>query len=152
MRQHLALAAAVFLTACATPKYQKASLLSDKSKAAYAADAAYAPGVDVTEAGIRGSEFGATPDLAPIYFDYDPNGCDATGFGSLIPSAFQRKHAERAIARVSKRVELELGYALVRKRGGIVRGTAGVAVGDRIDIQLGPGSIESEVISVTETI
>ncbi len=46
---------------------------------------------------------------------------------------------------------LQLGYSLVRKQGSIVRGTAGLAIGDRIDIQLGQGSIESEVLGVTET-
>lgn len=43
---------------------------------------------------------------------------------------------------------LQLGYSLVRKGGRIVRGTGGVAVGDRIDIQLGQGSIESEVTGI----
>lgn len=43
---------------------------------------------------------------------------------------------------------LQLGYSLVRKGGRVVRGTGGLAVGDRIDIQLGQGSIESEVIGI----
>ena len=45
---------------------------------------------------------------------------------------------------------LQLGYALVRKRGAIIRLARGVAIGDRIDIQLGSGSIESEVTSIRE--
>lgn len=46
---------------------------------------------------------------------------------------------------------LRLGYAIVRKAGRLVRGaTDGIAVGDRIDIQLGQGRLESEVIEITE--
>lgn len=45
---------------------------------------------------------------------------------------------------------LQLGYSLVRKDGRIVRGTAGLALGDRINIQLGRGSIESEITGITE--
>ncbi|MGB4834195.1 MAG: exodeoxyribonuclease VII large subunit [Candidatus Moraniibacteriota bacterium] len=44
---------------------------------------------------------------------------------------------------------LQLGYSLVRREGRIIRDAARVAVGDRIDIQLGQGSIESEVIGIT---
>ena len=43
---------------------------------------------------------------------------------------------------------LQLGYSLVRKEGKVIRGTGGIAVGDRIDIQLGQGSIESEVTGI----
>lgn len=45
---------------------------------------------------------------------------------------------------------LQLGYSLVRKEGKIMRGIGGIAVGDRIDIQLGRGSIESEVTGIIE--
>ena len=45
---------------------------------------------------------------------------------------------------------LQLGYSLVRKEGKVIRGIAGVSVGDRINIQLGRGGIESEVIGITE--
>jgi exodeoxyribonuclease VII large subunit len=46
---------------------------------------------------------------------------------------------------------LRLGYAIARKAGRLVRGaTDGIAVGDRIDIQLGQGRLESEVIEITE--
>lgn len=43
---------------------------------------------------------------------------------------------------------LQLGYSLVHKGGRIVRGTGGLTVGDRIDIQLGQGGIESEVTGI----
>lgn len=43
---------------------------------------------------------------------------------------------------------LQLGYSLVRKEGKVIRGTGGITVGDRIDIQLGHGSIESEVTGI----
>lgn len=45
---------------------------------------------------------------------------------------------------------LRLGYSLVRKSGSLIRGTTGIAIGDRIDIQLGQGSIESEVTKITK--
>ncbi len=45
---------------------------------------------------------------------------------------------------------LQLGYSLVRKAGAIIRGTGGLAVGERIDIQLGRGSIESEITGIKE--
>lgn len=45
---------------------------------------------------------------------------------------------------------LRLGYSFVRRAGSILRGTKGVAVGDRLSIQLGQGSIESEVTEITE--
>jgi predicted alpha/beta hydrolase family esterase len=47
---------------------------------------------------------------------------------------------------------LRFGYAIVRKAGRIVRGTDGIVIGDRIDIQLGRGSIESEITGITEHI
>ncbi len=40
---------------------------------------------------------------------------------------------------------LRLGYSLVRKGGKIVRGVEGVVVGEKLDIQLGSGRLESEV-------
>jgi exodeoxyribonuclease VII large subunit len=79
--------------------------------------------------------------------------------------ALWRTHVESALSRVKDRLKageerlrqsdpmraLQLGYALVRKQGKIVRGTNGVAIGDRLDIQLGRGSIESEVTGLTGT-
>ncbi len=78
--------------------------------------------------------------------------------------ALWRARTEAAIANARDRVKaaeaqlrqydpvrvLQLGYSLVRKEGRIIRGTDGVALGDRIDIQLGQGSIESEITGITE--
>ncbi|MBI2931034.1 MAG: hypothetical protein HYY16_05235 [Planctomycetes bacterium] len=47
-------------------------------------------------------ETGLLKDDRPIFFDYDPQKCDATGHGPLIPSDFQRQFAARAIADVLK--------------------------------------------------
>ena len=75
-----------------------------------------------------------------------------------------RMHIEGLLSRLADRLNtseerlrqydparaLQLGYSLVRKQGHIIRGTGDIAVGDRIDIQLGQGSIESEVTGVTK--
>lgn len=47
---------------------------------------------------------------------------------------------------------LQLGYSLVQKGGHIIRTTESLSVGDRIDIRLGQGSVESEITSVRNTL
>ena len=65
--------AAPALTSCSA----KRKAAKDAKAAAAARDAkdaaalGYTPGVDVTEASIRGSEFGSVPELGTIRFEYD---------------------------------------------------------------------------------
>ncbi|MFZ1626305.1 MAG: exodeoxyribonuclease VII large subunit [Candidatus Moraniibacteriota bacterium] len=75
-----------------------------------------------------------------------------------------RMHIEGLLSRLADRLNtseerlrqydpvraLQLGYSLVRKQGHIIRGTGDIVIGDRIDIQLGQGSIESEVTGITK--
>ncbi|MBI5883717.1 MAG: OmpA family protein [Elusimicrobia bacterium] len=58
------------LASCSTTKGRKKSTKGTPADSE-AENPAYTPGVDVTEASIRGSEFTTTPDLATVYFDYD---------------------------------------------------------------------------------
>lgn len=66
---------ALFAAACTTP--QKKTSLDKKGKAdgIAAADGAEAlplpPGIEVTEASLRGSGFEADPEIKPVRFDYD---------------------------------------------------------------------------------
>jgi hypothetical protein len=41
-------------------------------------------------------------DERQLWYDFHPSNCDASGYGPLVPSDFQRKHAARAIADVLK--------------------------------------------------
>ncbi len=41
---------------------------------------------------------GVIDDPRPLYFDYDPDTKDPTGFGPLIPSLMQRRHGAQAVA------------------------------------------------------
>lgn len=45
---------------------------------------------------------------------------------------------------------LRLGYSIIRKGSQLVRSVNGLRVGDRIDIQLGQGRVESKVIRIAE--
>ncbi|MFA9262340.1 MAG: exodeoxyribonuclease VII large subunit [Undibacterium sp.] len=60
-----------------------------------------------------------------------------------------RSSEERLRQYDPKRV-LELGYALVRSRSRLIRNVTELKKGDRIDIQLGRGRIESEVTGLME--
>ncbi|MBI4676517.1 MAG: OmpA family protein [Elusimicrobia bacterium] len=59
------------LSSCSTAKKRKKLGVGADAAATEAANPAYTPAVDVTEASIRGSEFTTTPELATIYFEYD---------------------------------------------------------------------------------
>ena len=70
--------------------------------------------------------------------------------GALARLRDQLRTAEERLRQYDPMRALRLGYSLVRKAGIIVRATTGLAIGDRIDIQLGHGSIESEVTGLTK--
>jgi len=70
----LIVAAAVFISACSTPRAKKAAL--DKAKKSAAAgeeteSAPLPPGAEVIEASLRGSGFEVDPDIQTVRFDYD---------------------------------------------------------------------------------
>ncbi len=66
--------AVALIAACTTPQ-KKTPLAKDGKDAAAATDdaetAPLPPGVDVTEASLRGSGFNADADIKPVRFDYD---------------------------------------------------------------------------------
>lgn len=70
-RSVLFLALAAALASCSPGKRVKKPLLDDEAKKQAQAESADIPGVDVTEASIRGSEFTSIPTLGVIRFEYD---------------------------------------------------------------------------------
>jgi peptidoglycan-associated lipoprotein len=63
---------AVTVVSCGPANKRRKRLSSAGDQASDAEKApAYTPGVDVTEASLRGSEFSGVPDLASVQFDYD---------------------------------------------------------------------------------
>lgn len=72
-----------------------------------------------------------------------------------IESAFRHvremlRSGEERIRQYDPKRALELGYALVRNQNRLIRSVSDLRVGDRIDIQLGSGRVESEVRGLTE--
>lgn len=72
---------------------------------------------------------------------------------SHIESMLRRQHdfirsSEERLRQYDPKRVLSLGYALVRQRGKLVRDVGLLQPGDRIDIQLGQGTVESEVIGL----
>ena len=66
------LACALTLSGCTSGNMRlKRQAGEDKGKTASESDKPYVPGVEVTEASLRGSEFTSVPDLETIHFDYD---------------------------------------------------------------------------------
>ena len=55
------------------------------------------------------------------------------------------EHAAGRLRALSPRATLERGYAIVRKDGELVRGTAAVATGDAIAVELADGSFGARV-------
>lgn len=93
-----------------------------------------------------------------------PGQCHSLRDGLVHSAVFWKTHIEAMLSRgrdglrsAEERLRqydptraLTLGYAIVRKEGRILRGSMDVAIGDRIDIQLGHGRVESEVIGIQE--
>lgn len=71
----LLISASLLAGGCASQRKTRQQLEDEKARAAAAAkrdaDANYTPGIDVTEAGLRGKEFTAIAELPAIYFEYD---------------------------------------------------------------------------------
>ena len=70
------LTCALALSGCASGKMQlKRQSAGDKNKSGPVTEKPFVPGVEVTEASVRGSDFAAVPELETIHFDYDGS-CD----------------------------------------------------------------------------
>ena len=127
MKKTIVLSAlAAFVAGCATPKYKKVVLEKDKQAAEQAdLEPAYVPGVDVTEASIRGSEFAETADLAPILFDYDSSLLKGTALEALKKNAeYLKAHKDLEVlvaGYCDDRGTIEYNLALGQKRSKEVR-------------------------------
>ncbi len=58
-------------------------------------------------------------------------------------------HLLARVRALSPRATLERGYAVVLRDGLVVRSVTGADAGDRLDVRLADGSLESEVLAVT---
>ena len=84
------LACALALSGCVAGKMHLKSPADEaksKGKPAAESEKPYAPGVEVTEASLRGSEFTSVPELVTIHFDYDSATLDATALAALKENA-----------------------------------------------------------------
>ena len=126
MKFSAAAAIAVFLVAgCASNRRLKKELPADKAAADKAAEPAYTPGVDVTEASLRGGEFAPTPDLAVIYFDYDSFSLKEGSLEALKKNAsYLKDHRDLEVlvtGNCDERGTIEYNLALGQKRAKEVR-------------------------------
>ncbi len=114
----------------------------------------------ITERAAR--SHGAFREAVALFPEY----CRSTRTQLTTAPMLWRTHIEAALGRLADRLTaeaerlhqsdpirvLQLGYSLVRKSGRLIRGTASLAIGDRLDIQLGRGSIESEITGITKPV
>ena len=102
MRRHslfLTIAAVLAVAACSPRAARKSAKdAKDAEKAAGLAGADYTPGVDVTEASLRGSDFATVEGLKTIQFDYDSS--------SLSPSVLETLKANAAYLKKQSSVEI----------------------------------------------
>lgn len=130
----LAALAALLAASCAPARRVKKPLTAaesqqsaeSKAKAgAQGPEAAYTPGVDVTEASLRGAEFAAVPGLAPIYFDYDSASLKDASLEALKKNARQLKEQPDMEVLIAgfcdERGTVEYNLALGQKRAKEVR-------------------------------
>ncbi len=86
---------------------------------------AYTPGVDVTEASLRGSEFIGIPDLAPIRFDYDSYSLQGESLDNLKKNAaYLGEHRDVEVlvsGHCDERGTIEYNLALGQNRAKEVR-------------------------------
>jgi len=123
----VALAGVLMVSGCVAAGRRPARATAAEKAAAASTNtaAAYAPGVDVTEASLRGSEFAQVPDLEPIYFDYDSSSLGETALAALKKNASfikARPELEFLVAgHCDERGTIEYNLALGQKRAKEVR-------------------------------
>jgi peptidoglycan-associated lipoprotein len=120
------LACALALSGCASGKTQlKRQAGEDKSKASAEGEKAYVPGVEVTEASLRGSEFASVPELETIHFDYDSANLGDEALAALKKNAEYLKARDELGVRIAgycdERGTVEYNLALGQKRAKTVR-------------------------------
>lgn len=120
------LAAAAF-SGCASSKKARRSAAEDSkpAAAAEAAEAAYVPGVDVTEASLRGEDFSQATDLETVHFEYDSASLSEANLAVLKKNAsFLKSHSglEFLVAgHCDARGTIEYNLALGQRRAREVR-------------------------------
>ena len=122
-----ALCAALIAGACATRPVKK-STASDQasvSKSTSSVEGSYTPGVDVTEASLRGSDFSAAEGLETIYFDYDSSSLKPAALDGLKKNAeYLKSHPDQDVlvaGYCDQRGTIEYNLALGQKRAREVR-------------------------------
>jgi peptidoglycan-associated lipoprotein len=109
---------------CASTKAAKKTAANPSGDAS-GAEAAAGKETAVTEVNIRGAEFGATPNLATIYFDYDRYALSDAARTSLATNAeFLKKNADFDVlveGNCDERGTIEYNLALGQKRAQTVR-------------------------------
>lgn len=131
MATHLKFAAilvgvAVGLTGCAGTRTAKKKDASGKDVASGAdAEPATTPGVDVSEANIRGTEFAEIPELKNVRFDYDAYSLDESARATLKENAdYLKSHKELEVlvaGHCDDRGTIQYNLALGQKRAKVVR-------------------------------
>jgi len=97
----------------------------NKSRTGSESETPYVPGVEVTEASLRGSQFTAIPELEAIHFDYDSSTLDDEALAALKKNAAHLKARDELEVRVAgycdERGTVEYNLALGQKRAKSVR-------------------------------
>ncbi|MFA6317255.1 MAG: OmpA family protein [Elusimicrobiota bacterium] len=112
------------LTSCSTAKSRKKNL-GKTGTGAESENPAYTPGVDVTEASIRGSEFTTTPELGTVYFEYDSYALTAASLDALKRNAeYLKEHRDLEVlvaGHCDQRGTIEYNLSLGQNRAKGVR-------------------------------
>lgn len=117
---------ALVAAGCVSPRKKAAADARDAARAkTQTEEAAYVPGVDVTEASIRGQEFGQTPELGVIRFDYDSATLQGEALDTLKKNAeWLKSHPDLEVlvsGHCDERGTIEYNLALGQKRAKSVR-------------------------------
>jgi len=123
----VALACVLAVSGCVSPaKRNKHANATETTKiSSGTAETGTAPGVDVTEASLRGSEFTQVPDLETIHFDYDSATLADSALATLKKNAaYLKSHEELEVLIAGfcdERGTVEYNLALGQKRAKEVR-------------------------------
>lgn len=121
-----AAAVSLLLTVGCSPRKQvKKASAADKAASSTSADPAYTPGVDVTEASLRGGQFSPESGLAAIYFDYDSFSLAQGSLETLKKNAsYLKEHRDLEVlvtGNCDERGTIEYNLSLGQKRAKEVR-------------------------------
>lgn len=120
------LAVALAVSGCASGSARlKRQTGEGKSRTGADAETSYVPGVEVTEASLRGSQFTAVPELETIHFEFDSASLGDDALAILKQNAVYLKAHDELQARVAghcdERGTVEYNLALGQKRAKSVR-------------------------------